>query len=571
MSSLDSISHSHIVIDGTSPMRRTVSLTESYWPNDPSQRLLDITLGDLLRQCAKEVPDRIALVEGAPEVALRRRWTYAQLLASAETVARALLRKFKPGERVAVWSMNSAEWMLLQHGAAMAGVVLVTVNPAYLASELRHVLAISRAAGIFHGGSYRGNDMREAVATIRPHLPALREEICFSQWHEFISTSDSTITLPDVNPADMIQIQFTSGTTGVPKAACLHHRGVINASRFGAMRVGFPDGGVWVSAMPLFHVGGSAGSEIGALSRRGTFVMQPAFDASVMLELIESERAVHVHAVPTMLVALLDHPDRPKRDLRSLKTFMSGGSAVPASLVRRACATFNAKLTITFGQTELNGVISQTFPDDNPEQQATTIGQPAPCMEVKIADPSTGAVLPLGSHGEIWARGYQTMLGYLQLPEGSEDALTSDGWIKTGDQATMDSEGYLRITGRLKDAIIRGGENIYPREVEEVLCTHPSVVQASVIGMPDDKWGEVVVAVIRFKPGAPTAPEELHTWCRARLAAYKTPAQWFYVQDFPLTSSGKIQKFALRDMIRNGRLFAESFVKPARTAQKAQS
>ncbi|VTU30683.1 AMP-binding protein [Variovorax sp. PBL-E5] len=545
-------------------MRRDVRLSESFWAADASQQVWELSLGGLLRQLAREVPERTALVEGTPEPAARRRWTYRQLLDSAETVARALLRRFEPGERVAVWSANSAEWVLLQHGAAMAGLVLVTINPAYLASELRHVLATSRAAGIFHSGRYRGNDMSAMLAGLRAELPELREVFCFSEWPAFVASSDPAIELPVVDPASMIQIQFTSGTTGKPKGACLHHRGVVNASRFGAMRVGFPEGGVWVSAMPLFHVGGCAGSELGAFSQRGTFVMQPAFDAAVMLALIESERGNHVHAVPTMLVALLDHPERPKRDLRSLGTFMSGGSTVPANLVRHVCETFSAKLTITFGQTELNGVICQTFPDDPPQQQASTIGQPAPCMEVKIADPATGRVLPLDTPGEIWARGYQTMLGYFDMPEGADGALTPDGWLKTGDQATMDAEGYLRITGRLKDAIIRGGENIYPREIEEVLCAHPAISQASVIGLPDEKWGEVVAAVLRLQPDASPVPatEELHAWCRARLAAYKTPVRWFYVDAFPLTASGKIQKFALRDMIGDARLVPEPFVKP---------
>jgi fatty-acyl-CoA synthase len=543
-------------------MRRNAQLRESFWAADHSQQVFELTLGALLRRLAHEVPDRAALVEGTPDPASRRRWTYRQLLDSAETVARALLRRFSPGERIAVWSANSAEWVLLQHGAAMAGLVLVTINPAYLASELQHVLATSRAAGIFHSGHYRGSDMAAMLAGIRPQLPELREELCFAQWPAFVAESDPATALPEVDPGAMIQIQFTSGTTGKPKGACLHHRGVVNASRFGAMRVGFPEGGVWVSAMPLFHVGGCAGSELGAFSQRGTFVMQPAFEAGAMLALIEDERANHVHAVPTMLVALLDHPDRPRRDLRSLKTFMSGGSTVPASLVRRVCETFDARLTITFGQTELNGVICQTFPDDPPQKQASTIGQPAPCMEVKIADPATGRVQPLDTQGEIWARGYQIMLGYFDMPEGAENALTADGWLKTGDQATMDAEGYLRITGRLKDAIIRGGENIYPREVEEVLSAHPAISQASVVGVPDEKWGEVVAAVLRRQPGASTSPEELHAWCRSRLAAYKTPVCWFYVDAFPLTASGKIQKFALRDMISDGRLAAEPFEKP---------
>ena len=544
-------------------MRRDVVLSESYWPADHSQPIIDVTLGQLIRDIARETPERIALVEGVADPKMRRRWTYGQLSETADKVARALLRRFSPGERVAVWSANTAEWILLQHGAALAGLVLVTVNPAYLAGELRHVLKTSRAAGIFYTDRYRNNDMAAALASIRDALPDLRDAVSFSQWDEFVETSDPSIALPEVSPTDMVQIQFTSGTTGVPKGACLHHRGIINAARFTAMRVGFPDGGVWISAMPLFHVGGCAGSELGALTHRGTYVMVPVFDAGVMLELIESERVNHMHAVPAMVLAMLDHPSRPSRDVSSLKTMMSGGSNVPASLIRRACETFNTRATITFGQTELNGVICQTRPDDTPERQSETIGQCGPCMEMKIADPDTGAILPLNVSGEIWARGYQNMLGYFNIPEGGETALTDDGWLKTGDLAAMDESGYLRITGRLKDCIIRGGENIYPREVEDVLLAHPAVRLVSVVGVADERLGEVVAAVIQLQDNQPRPQAlDLFAWCRARLAPYKTPVAWYFVDEFPTTASGKIQKFVLREMIGAGALIAEPFVKP---------
>jgi len=545
-------------------MPYTLNLAESHWRAVTEPDLLDTTLGDLLRTLAIEEPDRVAFIEAGSN-SENRQWTYRSLLISGESVARALLVRFRPGERVAVWSPNTAEWVLLQHGAALAGLVLVTVNPAYQAEELKHVLAASQAAGVFHAGNYRGTDMSAVVQSIRKELPLLRESISFADWGDFIATTDSSIELPNVLPGDMIQIQFTSGTTGKPKGGCLHHRGVINAARFAARRAGFPTGGVWASAMPLFHVGGCAGSEIGAMSAHGTFVMQKAFDAGAMLELIERERVNHLHAVPTMLVSLLEHPNLLRTNLSSLQTIMSGGSPVPASLVRRVRDSFGCKFTITFGQTELNGVICQTHPDDDPERVATTIGQAQPHMEVKIADPASGAVLPLGQPGEIWARGYQTMLGYYNLPDGTESALGADGWLRTGDQATMDEAGYLRITGRLKDCIIRGGENIYPREVEDALLSHSLVQQASVVGIPDQKWGESVAAVIRLKPGStPPTALELHHHCRERLAPYKTPVQWFYVDEFPSTSSGKIQKFVLRDLIVSGRLTPEAFVKPNR-------
>lgn len=551
-------------------MKPTRRLERSHWSPTFDQELHETTLGDLLRGLAADVPERTALVE-APPGEPGRRWTYRELLASAEGVARWLLQSFEPGERVAVWAPNSAEWVLLQHGAAMAGLVLVTVNPAYQRDELKYVLSASRAAGIFHAGAHRGVDMDEVVATLRTELPLLRAAWSLKDWHKFpFTAAGASRALPSVKPTDMIQIQFTSGTTGKPKGACLHHRGVINAARFASRRAGFPDGGTWLSAMPLFHVGGCAGSELGAMTARGTFVMQTAFDAGETLALIEREGVNHLHAVPTMLVSMLEHPRLADTDLSTLSTVMSGGSPVPATLVRRIRETFGCRFTITFGQTELNGVICQTYPDDEPELQATTIGQPAPQMEVKIADPSTGDVRPLGVPGEIWARGYQTMLGYFNPPAGSDTALSADGWLRTGDQASMDENGYLRITGRLKDCVIRGGENIYPREVEDVLLAHPLVQQASVVGVPDARWGEAVAAVLRFKPGAAPPPTlELHHHCRAHLAPYKTPTQWFFVDEYPSTSSGKVQKFALRDRIVSGELAPQPFDKPSRQPTRA--
>ena len=546
-------------------MPRLVHLATSHWESDGAEEMLEIALGDLLRQLALEVPDRVGFVESPLPPAATRRWTYRELLQSGEATARALLRRFTPGERIAVWSPNCAEWVLLQHGAALAGLVLVTVNPAYQHEELRHVLAASGAVGVFHAPSYRGTDMQGIVQRLRAELPAVRASFSLSEWDAFVASADPATALPVVSPDDVIQIQFTSGTTGRPKGARLHHRGVVNASRFAAQRAGFPDGGVWATAMPLFHVGGCAGSELGAMTCRGTFVLQPAFDAGDMLRIIEQERVNHLHAVPTMVIRMLEHSERSRRDVRSLRTLMSGGSPVPESLVRQARDELGCRFTITFGQTELNGVVCQTFPDDTMERQTSTIGQPSPRMEVKIADPDTGAVRPLGVPGEIWARGYQVMHGYYNLPDGSDPAITADGWLRTGDLAAMDAAGYLRITGRLKDCIIRGGENIYPREIEEVLLKHAAVEEVSVVGMTDAKWGEVVAAVLRLRADRP-APStlELHQHCRAMLAAYKTPASWFFVDAFPTTSSGKIQKFTLREQIRAGALLPEPFEKPAR-------
>ena len=550
---------------GTIAVPREVKLTHSHWEADHSAALLEISFGDMLRQLAAEVPDRIGFVEAPLPPLPTRRWTYAQLLQMGERSARALLRHFQPGDRVAVWAPSCAEWVLLQHAAALAGLVLVTVNPAYLGDEVHHVLSSAQVVGIFHARSYRGVDMGDIVARLRPRLPALRESFDLSRWDDFSATTDPSLALPHVSPLDVIQIQFTSGTTGKPKGARLHHLGLINTSRFAAQRATFPDGGVWATAMPLFHVGGSAGSHYGTLSSRGTFVLQPSFDAGDMLRIVEEEKVQHLHGVPTMVIRMLEHPDRPRRDLRSLRTIMSGGSLVPEWLVRRAREELGCRFTINYGQTELNGVVCQTSPDDPVARQTTSIGQPSQCAELKIADPATGAVRPLGEPGEIWVRGYQVMHGYYNLPEEADTAMAEDGWLRTGDIAAMDAEGYLRITGRLKDCIIRGGENIYPREIEDVLHEHPAVHEVNVVGAPDPQWGEVVAAVIRLRQGmAPPDAAELYQFCRARLAGYKAPVRWYYVDAFPTTTSGKIQKFALRQLIADGQLQPQPFAKPER-------
>ena len=512
----------------------------SYWPADTSQPVIEATVTDLLRQAAATVPDRVALVEMNPDEAARPSWTYAQLEQTAEQVARALLRHFQPGERVAIWAPNCARWVLLQQGLSMAGLVLVTVNPAYREEELEYVLRQSRSAGVFFAGEYRGVDMAATVARLRDRLPELRETVCLDDWDAFLGTGDAAISLPEISPDDPVQIQYTSGTTGFPKGALLHHRGIVNASAFVAVRSGVEDGGVWVNPMPMFHIGGGGLTEIGTMNQRGTYVLLPFFEPGLVLEAIEAYRGTIVLAVPTMLIAMLDHPDASTRDTSSLQTVMSGATAVPAPLVRRAKEAFGCRFTIVFGQTELHGVISQTQLQDGPDQQAETVGQPLPQVEVKVADPATGEVLPLGVQGEICARGYQTMHGYFELPDESARTLKEDGWLHMGDLGTMDEDGYLRITGRLKDMIIRGGENIYPREIEERLFEHPGVRLAAVLGMGDETWGEQVVAVIcATDPAQPPDAAELRAYCRERLAKYKTPVGWCFVDELPSTALGQ--------------------------------
>ena len=530
-------------------------LTESYWPADTGESLWEATVGGALRQVAGEIPDQTALVAGVPDLAGRRRWTYGQLLAEAETVARSLLARFERGERVAVWAPNIPEWVLLQYGAALAGIVLVTVNPAYRHAELAYVLEQSGSVGIFLLPEYRGNPMAASLELVRGDLPDLREVVLFTEWENLVAAGlGSSTVLPEVKPDDPAMILYTSGTTGFPKGAVLHHRGLVNNGRFVNQNYGLRPGETFVTPMPLFHVGGCVLGVIGAMATRGVLVVVVAFDPGLMLELIETERAVGSGGVPTMLIACMEHPDFAKRDISSLRVVVSGGAPVPADLVRRIEGALDASFTIVFGQTECSGIATQTRLDDTPEDKAETVGPPLPHVEVKITDPSGSTVAP-GVLGELCVRGYLVMHSYHNKPEATAEAIDADGWLHTGDLATMDERGYCRIQGRLKDMIIRGGENIYPREIEAVLFSHDAVADVAVVGVPDDRWGEEVAAFVR--PADPVSlPRitDLHAHVRDHVAHYKVPRYWVFVDEFPLTGSGKIQKFALREQFVKGEL-----------------
>lgn len=539
-------------------------LTESYWPAEAG-KTRDVTLGDLLREAAASVPERVALVDAVADIEARRTWTYAEFLADAERAARALLTRFDPGDRVAIWAPNSADWIILQQGISLAGMILVSINPAYRSSELAYVLKQSGATGLVHTDAYRDFDMAAVVAEVRPQLPSLKEAISFSDWEGFLASGEAGRDLPAVAPTDPIQIQYTSGTTGFPKGALLHHKGLVNEANFVADRAGMTEGGVNINAMPMYHIGGGAVTSFGALAKKGTFVILPGFDPALMLEAFETYRGTHTLVVPTMLMALLDHPERPRRDLSSLQTIMSGAAAVPASLVRRTIELLGCQFSILFGQSEMHGVISQTRVTDSPQDQSDTVGQPLVQLEVKIADPITNEVLAIGGQGEICCRGYQNMLAYYAQPEATAATIDDEGWLHMGDLGTMDERGFLKITGRLKDMIIRGGINIYPREIEEFLQTHPAVAEVAVVGVPDEKWGEQIAAVVRFSPGVerPTAGK-MRDFCRANMAAHKTPTYWSFIDALPMTPTGKVQKFVLRDQLVSGRMPKESVSSEAR-------
>jgi fatty-acyl-CoA synthase len=526
-------------------------LANAYWPAQTSTPLRDSTIGSVLRDAAARAPDKIALIDGDLERGETRRWTYRALLADAERAARALLRRFSPGERIAVWAGNSPEWLILEFAAALAGLTLVTVNPAYRGDELAHVLGHSEADGLFMADAYQGADLHAILAEVRGRLPRLREVTSFGDRDDFTMRMAGGAPLPPVAPSDVAQLLYTSGTTGRPKGALLTHHGLTNNARLAFQAAGIGPDDVLVNPMPLFHVGGGMFT-LGAVSATAAHVLMPRFSPARQLELIETYRATVLLGVPTMMLAMLGHPDLAKRDVSSLRRAMAGGAVSPPALVRRAEATLGVTYSISFAQTESSCSITMSGSADSADDRAETLGRPLPDTEVRIADLRTGDTAACAAVGEICTRGYLVMRGYLNAPEATAAAIDGDGWLHTGDLGSMDERGYLRIAGRIKDMIIRGGENIYPREIEEVLIGHPAVADAAVLGFPDDHYGETVAAAIR--PSAPDTADddlagELAEFCRARLAAYKVPIRWLITDAFPLTASGKIRKDVLRQQL----------------------
>jgi fatty-acyl-CoA synthase len=462
-----------------------------------------------------------------------------------------------------VYAPNSAAWELLELGAGLAGIVLVTVNPAYRARELEYVLHQSRSVGLFHVDVFRGNPMAEWVEQVRPGLPELRDVIRIETWEAFLASGDPARALPDVTPDDPAQIQYTSGTTGSPKGALLDHRALTNNSRLYAQIIGMREGDVYGHAMPFFHTAGCAMALLGTIQARATHAFLPAFEPGRLLELLEQERGTHLLGVPTMLIAMLEHPDFARRNLSAVRVAVCGGASVPPEIVRAIESRLGVTFSIVYGQTEAAPLINQTRLTDTPDDKAHTVGPPMPCADVKVADPATGEPVPHGQVGELCARGYMVMKEYFEKPEATAAAIDADGWLHTGDLATMDARGYCRITGRLKDMVIRGGENLFPAEIEAALIEHPLVAEVAVIGVPDPKMGEELAAFVRVSGQLPSV-EALRAHVRDRLAGPKAPRYWVFLDQFPLTGSGKIQKFVLRERWGRGEFEFVDAVDPKR-------
>ena len=529
-------------------------LTTSYWAATDDEPLLDTTAGQILRDAAAAVPNKTAFIEGTADPASRKRLTYAELLAESERMAHALLGNFKPGDHVAIWAPNCQEWLIVQYGLALAGMVLVTVNPAYRGSELEYVLKQSRARGIFFAPEHRGFDMRATVDTVAAALPELEFRVGFDDLPAFVDAHEVKSALPDVEPGDSVMIQYTSGTTGFPKGALLGHHGVTNNARHMALIRGAGNGTVDITAMPLFHTGGCVVSVLGTHQTHGTLILLPEFEPNLFLDLIEQERAQFALAVPTMLIALLEAQRANPRDVSSMEVVISGGAVVPIEIVKRVQQDFDTNFAIVFGQTETSPVNTSTRLDDTPEDISESLGRALPQAEVKIVDPESGKTVAVGDAGELCTRGYLTMKEYFEMPEATANTIDADGWLHTGDLCSMDERGYFYIQGRLKDMIIRGGENIYPREIEDILFKHPAVAEIAIVGVADERWGEQIAAFVRVAEGATTNAGELHDFMREHMAPHKTPKIWIALDAYPLTPSGKIQKFRLVEMYNDGEL-----------------
>ena len=531
-----------------------LNLTESYVPAQPDGTLLDLTVGDLLREQAAALPDAVAVTAVAADGTLGQSWSHAELLADAERLALSLTTRFEPGERVVVWAPNAPRWLLMEYACALAGLVLVTANPSFQAGELRYVLDQSGSAALFHVASHRGNPMTSIAGEACEGLGRVREIVDLDDNGQLYATGGRPATLPEVAPGDAAQIQYTSGTTGFPKGAVLSHHSLVNNARLFAERALTDGDSVYANFMPLFHTAGCATGALGSLQAGCRMLLIEQFDADALALRIETERVTNFFAVPTILVALLESLEQQPRNVESLVAITTGGAPVSPELVERVRKQLGCHLLTAFGQTEVSPMIALNHTDVSADHIASSAGQPLPLTEVSIRtareDGAAGvatSVVPVGEVGEICARGYGVMIGYNDNPDATAAAIDDEGWLHTGDLGTLDEQGFVRITGRVKDMIIRGGENHFPAEIENALLEHPTVAEVAVVGLPDPKWGEVIGAFVRTVGDEPIDTDGLRAHCREVLSPQKTPSVWEQLKEFPLTGSGKIQKFAIRD------------------------
>lgn len=515
--------------------------------------LIGLTIGEQVDAAAVRYPDHDAMVD----MPSGRRWTYRQLNDAVDSLATGLLRLgVEKGDRVGIWAPNVPEWVLIQYATAKVGAILVTLNPGYRKSELTYALRQAGISMLVAASRFKSSDYAAMVAEVREDVPDLRKVVMLgsTEWLDLAATpidADSVRgRMAQLNPTDPINIQYTSGTTGFPKGATLTHHNILNngfwvteVQRFTA------DDRVCVQ-VPFYHCFGMVMANLGALTHGACIVLpSPSYDAAASLRAIEAESCTALYGVPTMFIGMLEHPTFDSSTLTSLRTGVMAGSPCPIEYMKRVVSEMNLRdITIAYGMTETSPISTHTRLDASFERRTTTVGTVLPHLEVKIVDPVTGATMPRGVSGEFCTRGYSVMRGYWNQPDKTAEAIDADGWMHSGDLATMDSEGYINIVGRLKDMVIRGGENLFPREIEEFLYTHPDIADVQVVGVPDPRLGEELCAWIRVKDGRPPITEErLREFCKGKLAHFKVPRYVHIAAEFPMTANGKIRKTEMRE------------------------
>ncbi len=554
-------------------------LTQSYDVGTTDKPLLEATIADHFDQIAAQFPDNDVVVSRHQGI----RYTYRELQAKANQLASAMLRSgLQTGDRVGIWSHNNVEWLITQVATAKIGVVLVNINPAYRVAEVEYALNKVRCKALITMPTFKTSNYVGMLQELAPELPRcmpgmlalsqlphLRHIVWIDQagegeeipgmqrFSDFIARGDSAdADVPKVQSTlrntDPINIQFTSGTTGFPKGATLTHRNILNNGYFVGECIGLTEKDRLCCPVPLYHCFGMVMSNLACMTH-GACVVYPndAFDPLLVLQAVQEEKCTALHGVPTMFIAELDHPRFAEFNLSTLRTGIMAGSPCPIEVMKRVQADMHmTEVTIAYGMTETSPVSCQSSADTPLDRRVSTVGQVQPHLEIKIADPETGEVVACGETGEFCTKGYSVMHGYWGDEVKTQEAIDKDGWMHTGDLATMDEEGYVKIVGRIKDMVIRGGENVYPREIEEFLYRHPKVQDVQVVGVPDDKYGEELCAWIVCKPGQVCTEDEIREFCKGQIAHYKVPRYMRFVDEFPMTVTGKIQKFRIRDAMK---------------------
>jgi fatty-acyl-CoA synthase len=528
--------------------------TTSYASGTSTTPLIGETIDANLRRAVERFGDREAVVD----VGGGHRLTYSQFDAAVDQVARGLYGSgIDKGDRVGIWAPNCLEWMLVQYATARIGAILVNINPAYRTHEVAYVLRQAGIGTLVSAPSFKASDYRAMIDEVRPDLPALRDVVYIGKpsWDSLLADGERVdrdavgVRAASLDFDDAINIQYTSGTTGFPKGATLSHHNILNNGYFVGEICGYTEQDRICVPVPFYHCFGMVMGNLASTSHGACLVIPaPGFDPAATLQAVQAERCTSLYGVPTMFIAELALPSFGDYDLTSLRTGIMAGSPCPVEVMKRVINDMHMdEVTICYGMTETSPVSTQTRADDSLDRRVSTVGRVHPHVEVKVVDPATGLPVPVGEPGELCTRGYSVMLGYWEEPEKTAEVLVN-GWMHTGDLATMDAEGYVNIVGRIKDMVIRGGENVYPREVEEFLYTHPDIVDAQVIGVPDEKNGEELMAWVRLRPGAePLTVEALRAFCAGKLSHYKVPRYLHVVEEFPMTVTGKVRKVEMRE------------------------